>query len=81
MIYAVPVLGHLIGLIVTISIAIPFWFLWSVCGIGAKFAYWLPGVYQSPGFWECVGLFMCVSILKLVFVPKLADVKQDASNA
>lgn len=77
MINIIPVLGWLISLLVNMSLAIPFWIIWTNYSIGAKFAYWLPPVYQAPGFWETVGVFMVVSIIKLVFVPKLLSVSND----
>lgn len=73
MINAIPVFGWLLSLVFSISLAIPFWIVWTACGIGAAYAYWLPEVYQRPGFWDCVGVFIAVSIIKAVFVPKLSS--------
>lgn len=71
MLNAIPVVGWLLSAIFSISLAIPFWFIWTVCGIGATYAYWLPVVYHEPGFWSCVGIFIATSIIKTVFVPQL----------
>ncbi len=81
MLNAIPVIGHIIALILTISMAIPFWIVWTLCGIGAKFFGWLPAVYLTPGFWECVGVFMVVSILKVVLVPRLVSAEPVAAAA
>lgn len=63
--HAIPVIGTILSLCVTIFTAIPFWFVWTVLGIGEKFFYFLPELYLSIGFWETVGLFMVLSILKM----------------
>jgi hypothetical protein len=72
MLNAIPFVGWFLSLFFAISLAVPFWFVWTVCGIGRAYAYWLPEVYLSPGFWDCVGIFIAMSIIKLVFVPKFA---------
>lgn len=53
-------------------LSVPFWFIYSVCGIGKKFFYFLPEVYQEPGFWATFGLFMVISVLYVVFIPTFA---------
>lgn len=73
---SIPVIGWALSLFFTASTSVPFWFIWTVCGIGRKFFYWLPTVYQSLGFWETVGLFMAVGILKGLLTPTLAEVSQ-----
>lgn len=80
MINAIPVIGWIISLVLMASLAVPFWFIWTVCGIGATFAYWLPTVYLAPGFWQCVGVFIVVSIIKQVFVPTIASVSQTGAS-
>ena len=80
MINAIPFVGWFLSLFFAIGLAVPFWFIWTVCGVGATYAYWLPLVYQAPGFWACVGIFICASIIKAVFVPKLVSVSSDAKN-
>lgn len=77
---AIPVIGWALSLFFTTSVAVPFWVIWSVCGIGAKYFYWLPEVYQSIPFWNCVGLFMVIGILKHVLTPKLVSVSQSADH-
>ena len=74
MLNAVPFIGWLLSLLFSISLAIPFWFCWTACGLGQKYFYWLPPVYQHIGFWSCVGLFMIISILKAILVPRLVNV-------
>lgn len=64
MIYKLPLIGHLLGIIAAISMAIPFWICWTYCDIGADFFYWLPVVFLRPTFWQCVGFFIVVSCLK-----------------
>jgi hypothetical protein len=71
---AIPILGWALSLLFTASTAVPFWIIWTVCGIGEKFFYFVPDVYKQIGFWESVGLFMVVGIIKQVFVPKVASV-------
>lgn len=80
MINAIPVLGWLLSFIFTTSAALPFWIVWTLYGIGAKYAYWLPEVYLNPGFWECVGIFMAMSIIKAVFVPKFVTVNNSSES-
>lgn len=78
MINAVPVVGWGLSLLLNISLAIPFWIVWTGCGIGETYAYFLPPVYRAPGFWACVGIFIAMSIIKTVFVPKLVTVSQSS---
>ena len=78
MLNALPIVGWVLSLFFSISLAIPFWIVWTVCGIGETYAYWLPKVYQAPGFWACVGLFMVISILKAVLVPRFVNVSSES---
>jgi hypothetical protein len=80
MLNALPVVGWLLSLFFSISLAIPFWIVWTACGIGETYFYWLPKVYQQPGFWACVGLFMVISILKAVLVPRFVSVSNEAKS-
>ena len=73
MLNAIPVLGWFLSAFFAISLAVPFWFIWTVCGIGETFAYWLPPVYLHPSFWECVGVFIVTGIIKTIFVPRIAS--------
>ncbi len=68
-IFAIPVFGWMLGAVLAVGLAVPFWFCWTVKGIGVKYAEFLPVVYQAPAFWDTVFLFVCVSIIKSVFVP------------
>lgn len=67
---AIPIVGWFISLLVAMSLAVPFWFVWSCLGIGATFFNFLPAVWLTIGFWQTVGVFTCVSILKLVVFPR-----------
>jgi hypothetical protein len=73
MIFAIPFVGWIIGVLVAISMAIPFWLCWSVWGIGEKYFYFLPEVYRYIGFWNCVGLSIVISILKSTFYPSFSN--------
>ncbi len=81
MINAIPFIGWSLSLFFSVSLAIPFWFIWTLCGIGSSYFYFLPPVWQTPGFWACVGIFMVVSIIKTVFVPKLVDISTSSNSA
>lgn len=80
MLNAIPFFGWSLSLFFNISLAIPFWFVWTVCGIGDTYFYFLPTVWRTPGFWACVGIFISVSIIKAVFVPKLMSVDNSAKT-
>lgn len=69
---AIPVVGWLISLALAISMAIPFWFIWTVLEIGKTYFYFLPEVYHAPGFWATVGIFTVLSILKVILLPSLS---------
>ncbi len=71
---AIPFIGWIMSFVFNVSMAIPFWIVWTNCDIGKKFFSFLPEVYHSITFWECVGLFIAVEIIKSVFVPKLVNV-------
>lgn len=60
----IPIIGWIIDLFLTISMSIPFWFIWKVCSVGEIYFYFLPERYLTIGFWETVGLFIILSILK-----------------
>ena len=80
MINKLPLIGWMLSIIANVSLSVPFWFFWTVCGIGAKFFYWLPTVYLHIGFWESVGVFICAGIVKEVVTPKFANVTQTNTN-
>lgn len=77
---SIPVLGWFLSFVANVSLAVPFWLCWTVCGIGATYFTCLPPVWQAIPFWNCVGLFLCASVVKTVFVPKLASVNQTNSK-
>lgn len=81
MINAIPIVGWSLSLFFSISLAIPFWIVWTGFGIGSTYFYFLPPVWQAPGFWECVGIFISMSIIKVVFVPKLIDVNNSCDRS
>ena len=70
MINALPIVGWLISFFVSVSLAVPFWFCWTICNIGKIYFDFLPPQWQHIPFWNCVGLFISVSIIKVVFVPR-----------
>ena len=80
MINAIPIFGWLLDLIFKISLAVPFWIIWTGCGIGERFFWFLPQEYKTPRFWECVGLFIVVPIIYWIFVPKLVSVTLTNNN-
>ena len=80
MINKIPFIGWMLSLIGSASMAIPFWVCWTLCGIGAKYFYWLPSVYHDAPFWDCVGVFMCAGIIKAAIIPTLASVSQSNTN-
>ena len=75
MINALPIVGWLISAILAVSISVPFWICWTVCGLGEKYFYWLPSVYHSIPFWHCVGLATILVILKAFFYPRFVEKK------
>lgn len=74
MLNAIPFIGWILSFVFSASLAIPFYFIWTVCGIGETYFYFLPEVYRHIGFWSCIGLFMVISILKVVLIPKIANI-------
>ena len=80
MLNAIPGIGWALDFVLKVSLAIPFWLIWTVFGLGEKYFGFLPPVYQTPSFWNCVGLFIAVPILYLIFVPKIVTVSVDQTN-
>ncbi len=60
----IPVVGWFLSFIGNVSLAIPFWFVWKVCGIGQTYFYFLPERYLTMGFWGTVGVFIVLGILR-----------------
>ncbi len=79
MINGIPVVGWLLDFAYKVSLAIPFYIIWTGFGIGDKYFSFLPEVYRDPGFWNCVGLFIVMPILYGIFVPKLISVSANAA--
>jgi|CXWL01.1.fsa_nt_gi hypothetical protein len=78
MINKLPFIGWVISLTVSISLSIPFWFIWN--RLAAIYFYWLPQVYLHIPFWHCVGLFIILPILKGTLIPTLIDVKSTSES-
>lgn len=72
MLNAIPVLGWLLSFILNVSLAVPFWVCWTVCGLGAVYFSFLPAPWQAIPFWHCVGLFIVLSIVRGL-VPPIAS--------
>jgi len=77
---AIPIVDWILSLVFTASTSVPFWIVWTSCGIGRRYFYFVPEVYQSVPFWHCVGLFTVIGILKRVLTPNFASVTQTNSN-
>ncbi len=71
-----PIVGWLLSFLLNLFLSIPFWFFWSVCGIGESFFSWLPEPFHSPGLLSVVGLFICIEIIRTVIFPR-ADWDED----
>lgn len=41
-----------------------FWLVWTVCGIGAKFFYFLPEVWQKPTLLNVIGLMYIANVIR-----------------
>lgn len=80
MMNAIPFIGWFIDFVVKASMSLPFWLIWTKFGIGEKYFYFLPEVYQSISFWDCVGLFIAVPIAYSVFIPKIMSVSNSNEN-
>ncbi|MCY3541074.1 MAG: hypothetical protein F4X56_10515 [Gammaproteobacteria bacterium] len=61
---AIPIVGWLFSFVVNVCLSIPFWLIWTACGIGRNFFPFLPEPLQAPGFWAVVGIFICLEILR-----------------
>ncbi len=72
-----PFAGWFLDLVFKTSLALPFWIIWSVLGIGKKYFSFLPEIYLSPGFWDTVGVFIVVPIAYSIFIPKIVRVSNN----
>lgn len=68
MIFMLPVVGWIIGIILAIGLAVPFYFAWNALA-PIYFAAWVPAIFLQLPFWHIVGLFVIISILKAMLVP------------
>lgn len=73
----IPILGWIWGVGAAMSMAVPFWLVWTVFGIGAKYFRFLPWYWASIPFFDCVGIFIILGIVKAL-LPKL-EVKASTS--
>lgn len=49
------------------ALAIPFWYLWTVWGIGGDYFGWfLPKPLEEPSLKDCVAVSLCISLLKIM---------------
>ena len=80
MINKLPILGWIISFLASASVAVPFWYLWTCYGLGEKYFYFLPAVFQNIGFYDSVGLFVIVSILRPALTPQFASVSNSNTN-
>ncbi len=78
MLNAIPIFGWILSFIFSVSLAIPFFFLWNA--MAPTYFYFVPDVYKTIPFWDCVWLFMLMSILKSVLVPRLATVSSSSES-
>jgi hypothetical protein len=80
MIFGLPIIGPVIGLVLAACLAIPFYFVWNA--VAPTYFYWLPPVYQAVPFWDCVLLIATFSMLKLILLPRFGtriETKDDKS--
>jgi len=73
----IPIVGWIISILLNMSLAFPFWFLWTYLGAGSRYFTWLPSIWHKVPYWELVGLFVLVHILFDLIRP----IKLDVSNA
>jgi hypothetical protein len=77
----IPIIGWFFTIAATISLSIPFWFGWSVYGIGEIYFYYLPIVFQDPPFWGCFWFFMVIAILKGTLTPQIFTISNYQTNS
>lgn len=78
MLNAIPVFGWMLSFALSVSLSIPFYFLWN--GLAPTYFYWLPKVYLDVPFWHCVGLFMLMPMVKMLVFPKLVTASASADQ-
>ena len=72
MINKLPIIGWMLSIIGSISLSIPFYFMWN--WLSPKYFYFIPDIYQDIPFWHCVGLFIVVPIVKKTLTPNFVTV-------
>lgn len=80
MINKLPIIGWLFSIIGAVGVSVPFWLFWTVGGLGERYFYFLPPIYQSIPFWDCVGLSIVIAILKGTLTPSFVSVTQTNSQ-
>lgn len=78
MINKLPIIGWLLSIVTSVSLSIPFYFIWNA--LAPTYFYQIPAVYQNIPFWDCVGLFIVVPIVRDILTPKFVKVTQANSN-
>jgi hypothetical protein len=73
----IPFAGWFLDFVLKVSLAIPFWFIWTILDIGKKYFSFLPEIYLSPSFWDTVGVFIVVPIAYSIFIPKIVGVSNN----
>lgn len=71
MLYMIPVLGWVLGFILSFCISIPFYFIWN--WLAPIYFYWLPEIYHAIPFFHCVGLFMLMPMIRFALYPRAAS--------
>ena len=79
MINAIPIIGWALSLFFSISLSVPFWFVWN--RLAPIYFYWLPDVYLNIPFWHCVGLFIIIPIVKRILTPQFASVSTSTKES
>jgi hypothetical protein len=74
----VPIVGWLIGFVIAVVMAIPFYFLWN--GLIPTYFSWLPAVWMHIPFWDCVWLAMLISIVKHILFAGLFVNSNEVNN-
>ena len=77
---AIPIIGWALSLVLNTSMAVPFWIIWTVCGIGEKYFYFVPEKFLAIPFWDCVGIFVVIEILKSVLTPRIVNAPKEVKG-
>jgi len=76
----IPIVGWLMSTAFLGSASVPFWYVWTHCGLGVRYFYFLPEVFQSIPFWHVVGLFIIIWTLRSM-IPQLATINNSAKTS